>query len=259
MTDVIIVVPCFNEAKRLETNRFLACLEKHPRVGFLFVNDGSRDATADVLRGLNTAVGDRARVLDYGENQGKAEAVRRGVLEAIGHGPAYVGYWDADLATPLEELPGFIATIEARPEIELVMGARVKLLGRNVIRRMARHYLGRVFATAASITLDLGVYDTQCGAKLFRVTPALREVFGQRFISRWIFDVEIIARMIAQHRASGARQASDVIYELPLLEWRDVGGSRIKLMDWPIAFLDLIKIYFRYLRGARTPSSCAAA
>lgn len=249
MTDVIIVVPCFNEAKRLDTQRFLACLEEQPRVGFLFVNDGSRDATADVLRGLHDAVGERARVLDYGENQGKAEAVRRGVLEAIGHEPAYVGYWDADLATPLAELPGFIAAIESRPDIELVMGARVKLLGRRVVRRMARHYLGRVFATAASITLDLGVYDTQCGAKLFRVTPDLREVFADRFISRWIFDVEIIARMIAQHRAGGARPVAEAIYELPLLEWRDVGGSRIKLMDWPIAFVDLVRIYFRYLRA----------
>jgi dolichyl-phosphate beta-glucosyltransferase len=247
VSDVIIVVPCYNEARRLETDKFLACLDRHPRVAFLFVNDGSTDETSTVLAGLHAAGGERARVLDYGENQGKAEAVRRGVLAAIELAPAYVGYWDADLATPLSELPAFLETVDARPSVELVMGARIKLLGRRVVRRLARHYLGRVFATAASITLELGVYDTQCGAKLFRVTPALRQIFADPFISRWIFDVEIIARMIAVHRGNGGK-VEDVIYELPLLEWKDVGGSRIKLMDWPIAFFDLMKIYFRYLK-----------
>ena len=248
MSDVIIVVPCYNEAERLETEKYLSCLDREPRVSFLFVNDGSRDATAQVLEKLHAARGERARVLDYGRNQGKAEAVRRGVLEALSFGPAYVGYWDADLATPLSALPGFIATLDDRPEIGLVMGARVKLLGREVVRRMARHYLGRVFATAASVTLQLGVYDTQCGAKLFRAGEDLREVFEQPFISRWIFDVEIIARMIARHRAGGGCPVAETIYELPLLEWRDVGGSRLKLSDWPIAFVDLVKIYLRYLR-----------
>lgn len=248
MSDVIIVVPCYNEAKRLETKRYMACLDEMPRVGFLFVNDGSRDNTLEVLQAMHAARGDRARVLDCVRNGGKAEAVRRGVLEAISLGAGYVGYWDADLATPLTELPAFVEAVESRPAIELVMGARVKLLGRNVVRRMARHYLGRVFATAASVTLELGVYDTQCGAKLFRVTDALPAIFAEPFISRWIFDVEIIARMIAERRRRGDRPVAEVIYELPLLEWRDVGGSRLKLMDWPIAFVDLVKIYLRYLR-----------
>ena len=247
MNDVIIVVPCYNEARRLETDKFLACIDQHPQVSFLFVNDGSKDDTAAVLAGMHAARADRARVLDYGDNQGKAEAVRRGVLAAIDLAPTYVGYWDADLATPLSELPAFLDTIGTRPAVELVMGARIKLLGRHVVRRLARHYLGRVFATAASITLELGVYDTQCGAKLFRVTPALRQVFGEPFISRWIFDVEIIARMIAVHRGANGTRVEDVIYELPLLAWQDIGGSRIKLMDWPIAFVDLLRIKSRYL------------
>ena len=247
MNDVIIVVPCYNEARRLQTDRFLACLDERPQVSFLFVNDGSTDDTLQVLGALHAARGDRARVLDGGVNQGKAEAVRRGILAAIAFGPAYVGYWDADLATPLAELTAFLETIEARPEVELVMGARIKLLGRRVVRRLARHYLGRVFATAASITLRLGVYDTQCGAKVFRVTPTLADIFREKFTSRWIFDVEIIARMVAAHRCRNGTRIQDAIYELPLLEWQDVGGSRIKLMDWPIAFVDLLRIKSRYL------------
>lgn len=246
MNDVIIVVPCYNEARRLQTERFLRCLDERPQVSFLFVNDGSTDDTLGVLGRLHAERGERAAVLDGGANQGKAEAVRRGILAAIERKPAFVAYWDADLATPLEELTAFLSTIESRPEVELVMGARIKLLGRRVVRRLARHYLGRVFATAASITLRLGVYDTQCGAKLFRVTPMLPQIFAEKFISRWIFDVEIIARMVAAHR-NGGSPVENAIYELPLLEWQDVGGSRIKLMDWPIAFVDLLRINSRYM------------
>src|SRR5262245_13863345 len=143
-----IVVPCFNEAARLRADAFRAFCARTPGVDFLFVNDGSTDATLERLRELERTLAGRAGVLDLPRNSGKAEAVRQGMSAALKSGPDAAGYWDADLATPLEEIPRFLAVLRERPEVDLVLGARVQLLGRTVRRSALRHYLGRVFATA---------------------------------------------------------------------------------------------------------------
>ena len=125
------------------------------------------------------------------------------------------GFWDADLATPLEQIVDLAAVLLADPKLLMVFGARVRLLGRNIQRQPVRHYLGRCFATTASTLLRLPIYDTQCGAKLFRITPELGVVLADPFQSRWIFDVELLARFMARHR--GAPDAvRDRIYEYPL-------------------------------------------
>src|SRR5262249_16117766 len=146
---------------------------------FLFVNDGSTDDTISVLKALHEDDPERYVICDLPRNVGKAEAVRAGVLLAFAAGPDYMGYWDADLATPLGMIPTFCTLLDDRPDLEMVFGARVRLLGRNNERSMVRHYLGRTFATATSITLALGIYDTQCGAKLFRVSPTMRSLFQE--------------------------------------------------------------------------------
>src|SRR5262249_50217201 len=125
---------------------------------------------------------------------------------------------------------------------------RVKLLGRSVQRHVLRHYVGRIFATAVSIMLRLGVYDTQCGAKLFRVTPRLEERFRDPFISGWIFDVELIAREIQARRRHQQPQVDQIIYEHPLRQWHDVPGSKIRLHDWIAGAWELWRIYRKYVR-----------
>jgi hypothetical protein len=180
------------------------------------------------------------------QNLGKAEAVRHGLLAAAEFDPTYVGFWDADLATPLSDIVAFKNLLDARPEIEMVFGSRVNLLGRNVHRRLARHYAGRVFATAAATVLGVGIYDTQCGAKLFRVSTGFVDRLREPFVGGWIFDVEMIAREVRARRSTSLPPVSKVIFEYPLMEWRDVAGSKIKLVDWLKVAVNLGRIYVKY-------------
>jgi len=248
MSTCTIVIPCYNEEARLDVQSFRAFSDTNDDVSLLFVDDGSQDNTRGVLENLIRPNPCRLSVLSLKENAGKAEAVRRGLLAAIARGSSYVGFWDADLATPLTAIREFKDLLDSRPEIEMVFGARVHLLGRSVRRRLSRHYAGRVFATVAAFTLGVGVYDTQCGAKMFRVSNGFAERLGQPFIGGWIFDVEIIAREIQARRNSTLPPAEQIIYEYPLLEWRDVAGSKIKLRDWFVVAARLGRIYFKYLR-----------
>ena len=252
MPETILVVPCFNEAHRLEVEQFEGFVKGHPDLHFLLVNDGSTDDTLEMLRGLESRDPTHFSVLDQQPNQGKAEAVRQGMLAAFEKSPVYAGFWDADFATPLEAAPAFVELLKSRPDLEMVFGSRVKLLGRSIERSVLRHYLGRIFATAASVTLHLPVYDTQCGAKLFRASPENAALFQAPFVTRWIFDVELIARLIQARRDTELPRAADVIYEFPLHVWHDVEGSKVKASDFPKAFFEILKIHRKYLgRRAR--------
>ena len=249
----VIVVPAYNEAKRLNVEAFREFLgvRAHANVGFVFVNDGSLDNTEELLRGLcRSSEPGRVRAISMQTNVGKAEAVRVGMLESMNGGEAYIGYWDADLAAPLDEIAHIARSFKRNPTCAIAMGSRVKLLGRNIQRKAARHYLSRFFATAVSIALSLPVYDTQCGAKLFPVSDETRALFAQPFLTRWIFDVELLARFVRLRLDAGQSMddLAESIQEIPLYSCRDVAGSKIKASDIIAAVLQLGAIYFRYLR-----------
>jgi hypothetical protein len=160
-----------------------------------------------------------------------------------------VAFWDADLATPLDAIAEFITLLDDRPDLEAVIGSRVNLLGRSVKRNLARHYIGRVFATAAAAVLRLAVYDTQCGAKMFRVNEDTAGLFREPFIAGWIFDVEILARMLKARRGADRPPVSAVLYEQPLMAWHDVKGSKVRLRNFVTVAVDLARIWFKYMRG----------
>ncbi len=249
MPQTVLVVPCYNEAERLDAQAFRSFAAAARDVRLLFVNDGSTDGTAEVLDALcRDEPAFDAMHLQI--NQGKAGAVRAGILAALETRPDLVGFWDADLSTPLAELPAFLAVFEQHAHIEMVFGARVNLLGRSIRRKLARHYIGRVFATVVATTLRLPVYDTQCGAKVFRVTEDLAGLFREPFLSKWIFDVEIIARSIASRRGTDRPPVVEIIYELPLMSWYDVAGSKLRLSDFAVVAGDFVRIYRKYVRFA---------
>ena len=238
-----LIVPCHNEAARLHPQAFLAFLSSHPSVRCLFVDDGSRDATHEILERLQLAAPASIAVMRLPTNQGKAEAVRIGILEGIRRQADLVGFWDADLPTPLAAIDDFLALAAKRPEMEVIIGSRVNLMGRNITRKKLRHYLGRIFATAVSLAVDLPVYDTQCGAKVFRASEAVAAVFARPFDSRWIFDVEILARYLAQPSAPGDPPRRARIYELVVPAWHEVPGSRLRWFHYFRAIFDLMRIW----------------
>jgi dolichyl-phosphate beta-glucosyltransferase len=237
-----LVVPCYNEANRLDVNRFRSFLLSTERVHLIFVNDGSTDITVSVLNALCCGFEEKTTILSYSDNKGKAEAVRFGVNHALSHlRTEVVGFWDADLATPLEEVASLLRVFDQWPDIQMVFGARVKLLGREVVRIPLRHYLGRLFATFVSQVLGLPIYDTQCGAKLFLVSQHLRRAFNLPFLSKWVFDVEVIARFLKMYNGD-RRNLAHAIYEYPLSTWVDVAGSKVRPKHFFIAFTDVLRI-----------------
>lgn len=239
-----LVVPCYNEAARLPGAEFVRFAAENPGIDYIFVNDGSRDATREVLREVAGRMPGQAEIIDNPQNQGKAGVVRQGMLRAFERAQSeYAGYWDADLATPLEAVLPMIRILDLQQKLDMVFGARVQLLGRRIERKLHRHYLGRVFATVASTILRLPVYDTQCGAKLIRMRPELRCLFAEPFESRWIFDVEIIARYL---KANPDSDAARRIYEFALDVWKDIDGSKVKPQDFFKALRDLWRIRRRY-------------
>jgi hypothetical protein len=136
-----------------------------------------------------------------------------------------------------------MAVLAEKTDVDVVIGARVKLLGREIHRRPLRHYLGRLFATMTSLVLGIAVYDTQCGAKIFRVNRATRDTFARPFRSTWIFDVEVLARYVAITGSAAG------VYELPLRMWRDVPGSKMRWRAAVRAAWDLGVISWLRMRG----------
>ncbi len=255
MQKTAIVVPCFNEEKRLNVREFQSYAEKFPDIFFIFVNDCSTDKTIQVIDEICKFSETQMFSMSLERNVGKAEAIRRGFLKAIEMESMCfknIGFWDADLSTPLEAISRFTQLLES-PEVLMVFGSRVRLLNHNINRTSSRHYLGRIFATLASLVLNLKIYDTQCGAKIFKNTPDLKSVFAQPFSVNWIFDVEILARFIILSKSKGKWSIEDSAVEYPLKNWHDVAGSKLKKRDFIIASFELFKIY-KYLYLSRKKS-----
>ncbi len=244
----VVVIPCFNEADRLDRAEVLALAEGG--VGVILVDDGSIDATGRVLAETAAADPTRIKMVTLPSNEGKAEAVRQGLLAAVsrhdGDGGAVdvVGYLDADFATPVDEMLRLIE-VRRQSEVEVLLGSRVALAGRAIHRHPVRHYLGRVFATiASSYVLRVPIYDTQCGAKLFVNTGRFRAAIDTPFRSPWAFDVELIGRLLfgtGRGDTVGALPFS-AVREEPLECWFDVPGSKISVQAMVTSTVELLAI-----------------
>lgn len=236
MKKTAIIIPCYNEGSRLKSDEFLDFLKNRLELNFIFVNDGSKDNTLDIINKI-AEESPQCHAVDQDKNWGKAFAVFTGFNTALKKDYDYIGFWDADLATPLDMIPEFTDLLD-KGNFDAVFGCRIKRLGADIQRHISRHYSGRIMATLISKVLKLGVYDTQCGAKIFRVNETLKNAFSTPFKTKWVFDVELIARLQKISKGNFAEK----IYEYPLAVWHDVDGSKIKFRDGFVALYDLLKI-----------------
>jgi dolichyl-phosphate beta-glucosyltransferase len=234
----VIVVPCYNEAARLDAGEFLRLAD---HVDVWLVDDGSSDDTLRVSQRIAAGSAGRISARANARNSGKAETVRVAMLAACEAGAAATGFLDADLATPVDEMLRLVDELE-RSGAAAVTAARVGLSGRSIQREAARHYTGRVFSTIASLAIGATYYDTQCGAKVFRNTPALVAALSEPFASRWAFDVELLGRLLAGAPAIAPVPAHDLV-EVPLYTWHDVAGSKLTLMASIRTLLQLFLIW----------------
>lgn len=214
-----IVIPCFNEEARVgatirATLDYLAT--NSPESELIIVNDGSTDATAKIAREAITQSLIQTQFLENFPNRGKGHAVRKGLLAAR---KAIGLFFDADLSTPLSEIPKVIQPIVAG-EVDLAFGSRA--LDRGLIGRhqpWLREQGGRIFNLLVRLSSGLPFWDTQCGFKAFRL-DVCRPILESARLDGFAFDVELL--LLAQR--AGLR-----LREIPV-RWNHSEGSKVDFL-----------------------------
>ncbi len=232
-----IIIPCYNEEKRLPKLEYQNFLQLNSEVLLCFVNDGSTDKTLEVLLKLKNECAEKIEVISYKANLGKAEAIRKGMHYCNkNYDFTYIAYLDADLSTSLEECLELTSYINS--EINFVFGSRIMKVGSTIVRNQFRFIVGRFIATIISNILKLKVYDTQCGCKIFTKELA-NYTFKDPFISTWLFDVEIFNRIINYF---GREKAIKKMLEVPLKKWIDAEGSSVSILYFFRIWIHLYQI-----------------
>lgn len=237
-----IVIPCYNEEKRLDTNEFKEFVIKNSSYHLCFVNDGSKDGTIDVLNKFKTGNENYISIVDLKQNSGKSEAVRQGILYMLeNHNMDYIGFLDADLSTDFMDFETMITEI-SKKEYIAVIGSRISRIGANINKESNRAFISKLINLMIQNIVKMPFKDTQCGAKLF-TTSICKDVFDKPFISRWLFDVEILIRI---RKKMGLTQSYNLICEMPLKKWIHKDMSKLKFSDSIKIFSELLRIKLKY-------------
>ena len=239
--ELCIVIPCYNEATFFRMADYLQYIDSHLLTLICFVDDGSSDNTLDMLQSIQEKYPNRVNVVTYEKNKGKADAVHAGMNYCNEHfNYVNIAYLDADLAVSLEECTSLVNYIDGR--ISFAFGSRIQRIGSTIERKRSRFLIGRVIATVISQMLDLRVYDTQCGCKVFSRSLS-QQIFVNHFISKWLFDVEIFFRII---KIYGHDKVLNKMLEVPLIRWVDAGDSKVRLSYFYKLWIDLYRIRKTY-------------
>jgi len=222
-----VVIPCYNEAERLLSGDFKKFVHKNLGYHLCFVNDGSKDNTLEVLQELRKGNEDYISIYDCEKNGGKAEAVRLGMLHLAKQSQFdYIGFLDADLSTNFNDFQDLVATISTS-KYKIVSGSRMARMGADIAKESARAIISKTINLIIRKTLGMEINDTQCGAKIM-TKEIVEKTFQKKFLTRWLFDVEIFMRM---KKVYGSDEAKKLICEKPLNRWVHVDGSKLSFKD----------------------------
>jgi glycosyltransferase involved in cell wall biosynthesis len=237
------VIPCYNEEKRLPYHPFLEFATHNKNVLLCFVNDGSKDNTLDVINQLANTAAENVIVYDMPKNGGKAEAVRNGILHVHqNYSVKQIGFLDADLATCPNEFLQMAKYKENLSQFGAIVGSRIVRLGANIQRDDNRSFFSKIVKRAIRFILKTPFQDTQCGAKMFdrNLVPFL---FDKPFLSPWLFDVEIFLRL---QQKFGKTTLQNGVLEYPLMNWTEVGDSKLTLKHTLKIPLQLSHLFYHY-------------
>ena len=237
MSSFAIIIPCYNEKKRLNAPAFSQFAQLHTDVKLFFVNDGSTDDTVRVIKNV-TSQCNNTELINLSKNIGKGEAVRQGILRALNSNLfEYIGYLDADLSTSLEEYYD-LCTYARKENTDFIFGSRIKKLGSTIKRSFIRHISARILVTLIDKKFRLGYYDTQCGAKLFK-SSILGNLIQVPFFTKWFFDIEIFLRLKVENR-------NYIGIEYPLKSWHNIEGSKISILSIPLVCREIFVLFSKY-------------
>jgi DNA-binding response OmpR family regulator len=222
-----VVIPCYNEEKRLLSEEFKSFVHSNLGYHLCFVNDGSKDKTLEVLEELRIGNEDRISIYNCEKNGGKAEAVRLGMLHLAKEKQFnYIGFLDADLSTNFDDFKVLVKEISST-NFKIVSGSRMVRMGADIEKESARAIISKTVNLIIRKTLGMNFKDTQCGAKIM-TKDVVETTFQTKFLTKWLFDVEIFMRMRNIH---GLETAKSLLCEKPLDRWIHMDGSKLSFKD----------------------------
>ncbi|WP_103071589.1 glycosyltransferase [Aquimarina sediminis] len=238
-----IIIPCYNEEKRLNAIAFLEFIKKEDNYHLCFVNDGSKDNTIDILKDIQSQAPQKVSVIDIKKNSGKAAAVKAGARYLHSRGDIkFIGFIDADLSTDFEDFDGLLKTLKTNKKLSFVFGSRAKNTSNNINKNGMRRVISKFINVLIVFILGLSIQDTQCGAKVFKA-ELVPVIFNKNFFSRWLFDVEMFIKMKKHY---GKEKTVSKIYEQPLKRWVHIEDSKLGLKDSIKIPYQLLSIWFNY-------------
>lgn len=228
------MIPCYNEETRLLSDEFKTFVYSNLGYHLCFVNDGSKDNTLEVLKKLQLGHEDHISIYDCEKNGGKAEAVRLGMLHLAKQDQFnYIGFLDADLSTDFTDFTDLVSEI-SDSKYKIVSGSRMARMGADINKESSRAIISKMINFIIRKTIGMDFNDTQCGAKIM-TRDVVEKTFQTKFLTKWLFDVEIFMRMKAIY---GDNETKAMVSEMPLKRWIHVDGSKL-------SFKDSLKIVFQ--------------